>query len=666
MYGELYHEIGDILVSLGLFNEKTDTAAMVVEVLKTALTLLLMPIKAGVQAAKGMVDIFIDWYNKSELLRGVLGGLGAVVVSLFTTIKDDAIKILGGVGDILVGIFTFDKDKIVAGFKSALSASADVMLEGGNKAADAFMKGYQANKNNRITRTVRVDTEEVAGKEELGKGAGAETPAGESDKDRKAREAKEKAAREKAAAEALKMRLAEIDAEKLHQEMLAQVRQAATAARGDELVTETSRIYTEGQLKIVAMQATAKKEIAQLTGSAEQKKARMLDIEKKLAAEIELLRADVAQKQGEATDKDNAEKYKQKQEDVDRLVELEEQGAARKQEALEEPFHASLKLQRELDEKRYEIRQAAFERELALIEASLGKESVKYKSAFAAQEKDQKAHSKVKRTYDELDFKAKQSLFKLEMQTAADVLSFGLGILEQDKEARLKHHALYVALAAAKVIVDGITEVQKIWEYSADFGLAGTIIAGVQTALAVARTTIALTKLSKPSEGGAGFAKGGATGTGAGLAVSPMGQLMMMSGMSVGGDGRLQDGSGFAVAGVVHEDEYVVPKWQLQDPQTAAVVQWLEARRMRGFADGGPTTGSGAQLPVAAASPSTDGEMLYAVLAQLLDQAKATNAALVDVANWPKVLQVVNSLQNTQAGLDELKQVKYNSAIRSK
>lgn len=80
------------------------------------------------------------------------------------------------------------------------------------------------------------------------------------------------------------------------------------------------------------------------------------------------------------------------------------------------------------------------------------------------------------------------------------------------------------------------------------------------------------------------------TGDGTGLVVSPLGQMMQISGMAVGANGRLTDNSGFAIAGVVHEDEYVVPKWQLQDPQTAAVVQWLEARRMRGFADGGPTS----------------------------------------------------------------------------
>ena len=106
VFQDLYHDIGDVLESLGLFSDKTDTVKIAVEVLKFALTVLLLPVKTLALAARGIVDTFIDWYNKSELLRGVLGELGAVVVSLFTTIKNDALKILGGVGDILVGIFT--------------------------------------------------------------------------------------------------------------------------------------------------------------------------------------------------------------------------------------------------------------------------------------------------------------------------------------------------------------------------------------------------------------------------------------------------------------------------------------------------------------------------------------------------------------------------------
>lgn len=213
-------------------------------------------------------------------------------------------------------------------------------------------------------------------------------------------------------------------------------------------------------------------------------------------------------------------------------------------------------------------------------------------------------------------------------------------------------------------------EVQNIWETSSEFGPAGIALAVIQTALAAARTGIAISNIAKSGSdsGGGSYYVGGATGSGSGLAGSPMGQLLQLSGMSVGSDGRLNDGSGHAVAGVVHEHEYVVPKWQLQDPQTAAVVNWLEARRVRGFADGGPTSSasSGAQLPVAKASPETDGEKTYAVQTQMLDVMREMTQQLADVKSWQSKLQVVNSLQAQQAGLDELKQVKHASAIRSK
>jgi hypothetical protein len=120
-------------------------------------------------------------------------------------------------------------------------------------------------------------------------------------------------------------------------------------------------------------------------------------------------------------------------------------------------------------------------------------------------------------------------------------------------------------------------------------GAAGIAMGVIQTAIAIGRTAVALGQLKEGvgDDSGGSYAKGGATGTGAGPAVSPMGQLMQLSGMSVDTSGKLLDGSGFAVAGVVHEDEYVIPKWQLQDPKVAAVAQWLEARRLRGLADGG-------------------------------------------------------------------------------
>lgn len=193
------------------------------------------------------------------------------------------------------------------------------------------------------------------------------------------------------------------------------------------------------------------------------------------------------------------------------------------------------------------------------------------------------------------------------------------------------------------------------------------MLGAVQTGLAVARTGYALTQLQEFS-----FARGGATGGGlnwgggkdaGGLAVSPLGTLMEMSGMAIGSNGKLVDNSGFAVAGIVHEDEYVVPKWMRQDPQVAAVEQWLEAKRLRGYAEGGAT--GGATLPAASAAPTSDGELTYAVLLQLLEQARRQTEQLADVKDWQSRLTVVLHLGELDESLSERKQVQLENGIRA-
>jgi hypothetical protein len=493
----------------------------------------------------------------------------------------------------------------------------------------------------------------------------------------KKKAAREAAAAKEAAAKALKAQLAEIEAEHHQQDAITKLRQAAMVARGDERVSELSAIYTEGQLKIAALEANAKKEIAQLTGTAAQKKARARVLEQELAADIALVKDEVQQKQQAKEAKYLEDDQKLNKEFVDRQIEDIEDYATRQEAAFDVMFAAGLLSQQAADEARYQARKAALDKELVLIEARLGKESAEYRKVQAAMLKNELDYNKKSVADREKAAKQKIALEKMGMQTAGDVLSFGLQLLDQDAEARKKHHSLYTALAAAKIIIDGTKEVQQIWEYSAQnpanpgtMGTAGIIMGGIQTAVAVARTAVALGQLRGGGGGGdnTSYAKGGATGTGAGLAVSPMGQLMAMSGMSIGTGGKLTDGSGFAVAGVVHEDEYVIPKWQLQDPQVAAVAQWLEARRLRGFADGGGTSSgsTGATLPVAAASPSTDGERTYAVLTQVLAANLAMVQKLAGVEQWQRELQVRLDLRAAQAGMDEYKQVQHNSAIRSR
>ncbi|EKB60793.1 phage tail tape measure protein [Bergeyella zoohelcum] len=129
----------------------------------------------------------------------------------------------------------------------------------------------------------------------------------------------------------------------------------------------------------------------------------------------------------------------------------------------------------------------------------------------------------------------------------------------QDRAARAEKAAsLMSAIAGTASAVVGALGM-KPWT-PANFALAG--IVGALGAVQVA--TIAAQPIPE-------FAEGGFTGLGSGK----------------------PDRTGFRPVGIVHENEYVTPKWMLQNPVVADVVDWMESIRTgrinlpKGYADGG-------------------------------------------------------------------------------
>ena len=92
---------------------------------------------------------------------------------------------------------------------------------------------------------------------------------------------------------------------------------------------------------------------------------------------------------------------------------------------------------------------------------------------------------------------------------------------------------------------------------------ANGIYKGIQVAIAAATTAAQVALISQQK-----FAKGGFTGK---------------------GDGQ-RDETGFKVAGVVHQDEWVAPKWMVESPKYGGMINELESVRQKGFADGGFTS----------------------------------------------------------------------------
>lgn len=132
----------------------------------------------------------------------------------------------------------------------------------------------------------------------------------------------------------------------------------------------------------------------------------------------------------------------------------------------------------------------------------------------------------------------------------------------QERAARAEKAAsLMSAIAGTASAVVGALGM-KPWT-PVNFALAG--IVGALGAVQVA--TIAAQPIPE-------FAEGGFTGLGSGK----------------------PDRTGFRPVGIVHENEYVTPKWMLQNPVVADVVDWMESIRTgrinlpKGYADGGYTT----------------------------------------------------------------------------
>lgn len=125
--------------------------------------------KVLIQIMKGLfntINYFIDWYNESLLLRGVIQTLGAAFRGVWSAVKGvanliiDAMKQVGrslkGALDILEGIVTFDLSKAQQGFKEIFGLSKFIkegwkdIKQTGVDFGNAFADGYENAVNGRL------------------------------------------------------------------------------------------------------------------------------------------------------------------------------------------------------------------------------------------------------------------------------------------------------------------------------------------------------------------------------------------------------------------------------------------------------------------------------------------------------------------------------------
>ncbi|QIX60858.1 hypothetical protein HER32_06580 [Hymenobacter sp. BT18] len=647
--GKLVDELVDIARGLGLVDEKTDTAGMAAEALRVVFTLLLFPIRTLVSICSALADGFITIYNKSEVLRGALGGLSAYFISIFKGLKDAAIQYLGGLGDFLTGVFTLDPEKIKKGMISMLSSMKDAALDNGLRAGEAFMQGYEDGKGRRITRT------RSAASSASSEGGGAAASTGEEDnsmaeaaaakleKEAAAAERKREALERKRQAALAKAAQARIDAAKLWVKQEEQIEDARILAMSDKTERERAKIMLDADRKVRA-----------LTGNELDYTAQVAEI---VAGRDRLLQ-DLWEKGAE-------EDAKRKKDELERRLADEDAAEVIREAEIQAKFEDMLLTEAQRDQALYDQRHASLEAKLALEEMYFGKESETYRKTFRELLKLEKDHNKEVVADTKKREEAKRQFAQLGLQVAGEVLATTISYLGQDEQARKKNADMIKAFTSAKIVLDGVQEVQGIWKnYNANatinalFPGAGAVLAAVQTGIAAGRTAIAINQVQNQK-----FASGGATGGGmsaGSLAVSPWGSLLEMSGIRVNNSGKMVDDTGFAVAGVVHEEEYVIPKWLREDPQVMQVEGWLEQRRLRGYADGGATTDGGSQVPAGGIGTTSESA---AVLGQLVEVMQELNGRLAGVEQWQSKLKVVQDLREVTDGVDDVKKVRQESSV---
>lgn len=181
--------------------------------------------KILIQIMKGLfntINYFIDWYNESLLLRGIINAIGINFRLMWNAIKlvcnlaIDAFKRMGfaakGMLDILEGIVTFDLSKAQKGFKEMFDISGTIkeawhdIKNAGIEIGNSFADGFENTVNGRLNHLKLANLDGGATSSEPANGNKGTTPAanGSTAKTKNGSTAKTKAqiAKEKAEAKA--------------------------------------------------------------------------------------------------------------------------------------------------------------------------------------------------------------------------------------------------------------------------------------------------------------------------------------------------------------------------------------------------------------------------------------------------------------------------------
>ncbi|NME67198.1 sbcc family protein [Flammeovirga aprica] len=200
---------------------------------------------------------------------------------------------------------------------------------------------------------------------------------------------------------------------------------------------------------------------------------------------------------------------------------LGEEAIFEEEEALlaEEKFQNDLITQQERDQLLYELKRAALERQLALVQEMHGRESAeaqKVKNSIFKVDLDYQKKTKENLLRAE---EANNKLYDNNLSSAQSTFESLSNILSSDEEMRKKHFRKIQTMQAAAAIIDGIKEVTSIWKNSAEFGPMGYIWGAIQTGVAIGRTAMNVSKINNAKYGDGGLLLSGPSHASGGMPI---------------------------------------------------------------------------------------------------------------------------------------------------
>lgn len=441
----------------------------------------------------------------------------------------------------------------------------------------------------------------------------------------------------------------------LSQERIADL-EAAQQKYQETMVEAELRVQ---QLRITAMEEGLEKELAQLDFDHQQKLAKLEEqrqeiVDNALLTEQqkdEALALYEEEKAALEAEKEEEEKALQEEERVMKLEkiigDLTEEDELKKA-LLEQQFLATMDSEFQHEQARLNLQKQFLAQKLKAIQDA-GKaetaEAIRMQNEITRIDK-QIADNAI--AEEQRAKEAKAAIRSAGLTALQDVTYAIIQLSGEETKAKKTAVTALKALQIGEVIINGVKEVQGYWSAYSSIPIAGPILAAVMTAAAVARTAIAISKISSTK-----YAEGGYTG----------------SGISVDGNGYMVDSTGYRVAGVVHENEWVAPAWQVQDPKYANVIGYLEAaRRTRGYQTGGLVASQVASAADISSSASLPGSGTAAVQDLTAAGVNSTNEKLDTLISLTRQLlteeRIVVPVIEVRERLQTLQQIEAKARIQ--